>query len=87
MNEGLTKTEAVGRLVELAQQVELSQEFDFGVLNITVNELYEQMADNVLTQMYTVPEDHRETIMLGTLVKLLVENFMLTQKVKDESRV
>ena len=87
MAEQLTKTEAVGRLVELAQQVELSQEFDFGVLNITQNELYEQMADNVLTQMYSVPEDHRETVMLGTLTKLLVENFILTQKVKDESRV
>jgi len=37
-------------------------------------------AGNVLTQMMEVPEDHRELVMLSTLTKLLVENFVLSIK-------
>jgi len=83
----LTKTEAVGMLVDLAKQVELSQDFDFTGLRVTENELYEQMASSVLEQMYSVPEEHRETVMLGTLTKIMVENFLLTHRFVHEDRV
>jgi len=82
MNEPLTKTEAVGKLVELAKQVELSDNVDWTKLAVTSEQLYEIMADNVLTQMYSVPEDHRESIMMGTMIRLLVENFALNARLK-----
>jgi hypothetical protein len=84
MNEKLTKTEAVGRLAELAQEVEIKDPIDWGMLNIREQEAYELMANSVLDQMYTVPETHRETVMMATMVKLLVENFVLNIKLAEE---
>lgn len=77
MTEKLTKTEAVGQLAELAKEVEIKDPIDWGMLNITEQQAYEMMASNVLDQMYSVPDGHRETVALATITKLLVENFVL----------
>jgi len=42
------------------------------------------MASSVIDQMYSVPEDHRNTVALATLTKLLVENFVLNTKLGEE---
>lgn len=84
MTEKLTKTEAIGRLVELAQEVEIKDPIDWGMLNIREQDAYELMASSVLDQMYSVPETHRETVMMATMVKLLVENFVLNIKLAEE---
>lgn len=80
MTEKLTKTEAVGQLVSLAKEVEIKDPIDWGMLNITEDTAYEMMASNVIDQMYSVPEDHRHTVALATITKLLVENLVLNMK-------
>ena len=81
--EKITKTEAVGRLVELAREVEIKDPIDWGMLSIREEDAYELMANSVLDQFYTLPEDHKETVMLATLTKLLVENFVLNLKLAE----
>lgn len=84
MAERLTKTEAVGRLVELAQEVEIQDPIDWGMLSINEADAYELMANSVLDQMYSLPESYRETVMMATMTKLLVENFVLNIKLEQE---
>jgi hypothetical protein len=81
--EKITKTEAVGRLVELAREVEIKDPIDWGMLSIREEDAYELMANSVLDQFYTLPDDHKETVMLATLTKLLVENFVLNLKLAE----
>jgi len=83
----ITKTEAIGKLVNLAKQVELSNNIDWTSVRLTQDQLYEVMADNVIEQMLVVPDDHRETIMMGTMIRLLVENFALNARISNENRV
>lgn len=84
MSEKLTKTEAVARLVELAQEVEIKDPIDWGMLSIKESDAYELMANSVLDQMYNLPENYRETVMMATMTKLLVENFVLNIKLEEE---
>jgi hypothetical protein len=84
LTERLTKTEAVGRLVELAQEVEIRDPIDWGMLSIQESDAYELMANSVLDQMYSLPESYRETVMMATMTKLLVENFVLNIKLEQE---
>lgn len=84
MTEKLTKTEAVAKLVELAQEVEIADPIDWGMLNIKEQDAYELMANSVLDQMYNLPESYRETVMMATITKLLVESFVLNIKLNEE---
>jgi len=86
LTEGLSKTEAVGKLVSLAKEVEIKENIDWADMTMSEDSLYELMASNAIEQMYTCPEDHREGVMLATLTKLLVENFALSYKL-DQSRI
>ena len=83
MTETLTRTEAVGKLVTLAKEMEVTNA-DFIPLEVDIDQTYEMCANNVLTQMYSVPDDHRETVMLATLTKLLTENLLLHIKIKEK---
>lgn len=80
----ITKTEAVGRIVSLAREVEIKDNIDWNTVPISQDTAYEMFADNVLTQMLEVPEEHRELIMMSTLTKLLVENFVLNAKLGNK---
>ena len=82
--ENLTKTEAVGRLVGLAKDVEIRDPIDWTKMQVTEDQIYEMMARSVIDQMYSVPDDHRNTVALATLTKLLVENFVLSTKLAEE---
>jgi hypothetical protein len=84
MTETITKTEAIGKIVALAKEVEIKDTIDWTRLNITEDELYELMADKVIDQLYNCPEEHREAISMSTLTKLLVENFILKVKIEEE---
>lgn len=83
MTEKLTKTEAVGRLVQLAKDVDISDNIDWASLNISEDNLYEMMANSVIDQMQTVPQEYKDTIQMGTMTKLLVENFVLKAKLQQ----
>lgn len=86
MSDKLTKTEAVARLVSLAQEVEIKDPIDWGMLSIKESDAYELMANSVLDQMYTMPDSYRETVMMATMTKLLVENFVLNIKLEEEKQ-
>tara|TARA_Y100001954_G_C15286239_1_gene349090 strand:- start:199 stop:504 length:306 start_codon:yes stop_codon:yes gene_type:complete len=80
----LTKSEAVGKLVDLAQEVEIVDPIDWGMLSIKERDAYELMANSVIDQMHACPENHKETVMMATMTKLLVENFVLNLKLRDK---
>lgn len=80
MTEKITKTEAVGILVNLAKDMEIKDSVDWSKLDIDENTIYETMASSVIDQMYSVPDNQRETVALATITKLLVENLVLTIK-------
>lgn len=84
MTENLTKTEAVGRLVSLAKEVEIKDPIDWSRLSVTEDQIYELMASSVIEQIYSVPEEHRTSVSMATLTKLLVENFVLNSKLEQE---
>ena len=83
MTEKLTKAEAVGKIVELARDIDIKDSLDYTFLNITENEAYEMVANNVLTQMYDTPEMYRETIMMASMTKILVENLVLKARIQN----
>jgi len=84
MPQKMTRTEAVGQLAELAQEVEIKDPIDWGMLNIKESEAFEMMANSVLDQFYSVPEEHRHTVAMATMTKLLVENFVLNLKLHEQ---
>jgi|AntAceMinimDraft_1070359.scaffolds.fasta_scaffold67096_2 hypothetical protein len=77
MKNNGTKTQFVNILVELAQEMEIKDSIDFGMLNIKEQDAFELMASTVVDQFESLPEEQRELVMLASLVKLLVENFVL----------
>jgi len=84
MTEKLIKTEAVGRLIGLAREVEIRDPIDWTRMKVSEDQIYEMMASSVIDQMYSVPETHRETVALATMTKLLVENFVLSTQLGEE---
>ena len=63
MTDGLSKTDAVCKLVSLAKEVEIKENIDWADMTMSEDSLYELMASNAIEQMYTCPEDHREGVM------------------------
>jgi hypothetical protein len=82
--ENLTKTEAIEKIISLAKSLDIKDNINWTALNVTEDDVYEMMADNVLDQMYSLPEDHRESVSMATITKLLVENFILKIKLEEE---
>jgi|TARA_R110001592_G_scaffold252602_6_gene515403 hypothetical protein len=78
----LNKTEAVERLISLAKELDINENFDWTLLNVTEESTYEMVANNVLTQMYETPETYRDTVMMASMVKMLVENIVLKTKIQ-----
>jgi len=65
-------------IAELAQEAELTDPIDWGLLNIDEPTAYRMMASHVVEQ-FQDSADH-ELVMLSTITKLLVENFVLNLK-------
>ena len=79
-----TKTEAVKMLVDLAQEMEIKDNIDWGMLNIREVDAYELMANSVIDQFLNVNDQHKDTVMMATIVKLLVENFVLNLRLRGQ---
>lgn len=71
----------IDRIVELASEIESEDPIDWGVLEISEQDAYRLMAMSTINQFdeYTINE--RE-IMIATITKLVVENFVLNLKLK-----
>lgn len=69
-------------LAQLAQVVEISDPIDWGMLLVKEDEVYLSMAEEVIGIMKSYSPSDRQHIAMATVVKLLVENFMLNLKLQ-----
>lgn len=70
---------SVDELVELAREVESEDPIDWAMLNISEEAAYKMIALSVLERHLELTEN-RELVLLATVVKLTVENFVLNLK-------
>lgn len=82
----ITKTEAIGKLIALAKEVEINESIDWNSVNVTEDQAYEIMAGSVIDQMISVPDEYKEGVMMATMIKLLVENLVLNLKLEEERK-
>jgi hypothetical protein len=68
----------VDELVEIAKEVEAEDPIDWGLLSVDEESAYRLMAMHVL-EMFS---DNDQATTMATIVKLLVENFMLNLKLE-----
>ena len=83
MTDTLTKTEAIGKITALAKDIDVKDTLDYSFLNMSEDDAYDMVANNVLTQMYETPEQYRETIMMASMTKILVESLVLKSKIQS----
>jgi hypothetical protein len=67
----------VEQLVELAEEIEVGDPIDWGMLDVSEHEAYMLIAPSVLENFNLTEVKHRDIMMLATIVKLTVENFAL----------
>lgn len=67
------------RIAILAKEIETEDPVDWGMLSIDESTAYEFIANNVVSKFDKYSVDER-SVMLATIVKLIVENFVLNLK-------
>lgn len=67
----------VEQIVALAEEIEISDPIDWSDLTISETDAYTLIANNILEQYLSGAANDRDMIMLATVVKLTVENFVL----------
>jgi len=70
----------LNQLVDIAEQIEISDPIDWGMLNVDEKEAYQLIASDVLENYSKADKEYRELILLATVVKLTVENFVVNLK-------
>jgi hypothetical protein len=75
------------QLIELAGEVESQDPIDWGMLNISEDEALKLIAIDVLEMFNSVRDsEDRDNIMLATVTKLVLENFVLQLKLLERKR-
>jgi hypothetical protein len=74
------KLTLVEQLVEIAQQIENEDPIDWGMLSVDEKSAYTMLASSVLENYLMTDKDLRDMMLLATVVKLTVENFVLNLK-------
>lgn len=72
----MTTEEVVNLIADLAKEVDLEDPIDFGMLLVDEDTLWKMMASNVL-ELMRVDGINEKMVMMATITKLLVENFVL----------
>lgn len=73
---------SVDELIELVQEVESQDSIDWGMLNIDEGEALRLIAMDVIEMFPDIDVNNkREVIMLVTVTKLILENFVLNLKI------
>lgn len=72
----MTTEEIVNLIADLAKEVDLEDPIDFGMLLVDEDTLWKMMASNVL-ELMRVDTVSERMVMMATITKLLVENFVL----------
>jgi len=70
----------VENLVEIAEEIELGDPIDWGMLSIIEHDAYLLLAAGVLENYRVSDPEQRELLTLATMVKLTVENFVLNMR-------
>lgn len=73
----------VKQLAELAQEAEFKDPIDWGMLPIEEKFAYQLMATNVIEQFNDMKEADMLPVAMATIVKLLVENFVLNYQLEN----
>jgi hypothetical protein len=74
----MTTDELVNLVAELAQEVDKEDPIDFGMLQLDEGSVWHLMSVNVVEKYLEMSDD--QVVMLATITKLLVENFILNYK-------
>jgi len=80
------KSEYVDAIVEIAKEVETEDPIDWGVLNISEDDAYRLIALNVVeTLSHKYDDPMAKEVFLATITKLIVENFVLNLKLRNQA--
>lgn len=69
------------RISNLAQEIEVEDPIDWGMLSISEENAYNLISANVVNHFDKYDHSERE-IMIATIVKMVVENFVLNLKLQ-----
>jgi hypothetical protein len=72
----------IERIAKLAQEIESEDTIDWGMTEIKEDDAYKLIAMSVVNQFDKYTVDERE-IMIATITKLVVENFVLNVKLRE----
>ena len=75
----------VEQLVEIAEEIELGDPIDWGMLSINEHDAYLFLATGVLENYKVSDVADRELMMLASVVKLTVENFVLNLTLAEKN--
>lgn len=81
----MTQLEYVKHIADIAKQVASEDLIDWGMLTIDESETYEFVANSVIDQFNKYNELERE-VMIATITKLVVENFVLQLKLQQQGK-
>lgn len=76
-------TTLTDQLVAIAKEIEMTDPIDWGMLAISEDSVYQLMASNILERYLITDSEDRDMILLATVVKLTVENFVLNLKLSQ----
>ncbi|PIY69027.1 hypothetical protein COY90_02795 [Candidatus Roizmanbacteria bacterium CG_4_10_14_0_8_um_filter_39_9] len=76
----------VEQLIDLAKEIETEDPIDFAMLQIDEDVAYTLMATAVLEMYLSNDKDSRDMILLATVIKLTVENFVLNLKLLQNDK-
>jgi iron-sulfur cluster repair protein YtfE (RIC family) len=74
----MTTDELVNLVADLAQEVDKEDPIDFGMLQVDEESVWHLMSVNVVDKYLDMSGD--QIVMLATITKLLVDNFILNYK-------
>lgn len=75
-------TPSLTQLIDLAKEAEVTDPLNWDLIKVDKDTTYSIMASSVLEQFASLKEDEKLVVALGTITKLLVENFYLHMKDK-----
>jgi hypothetical protein len=74
----------VEQLVEIAEEIELGDPIDWGMLCVEEHQAYLFLATGVLENYKASDPGYRELMLMASVVKLTVENFVLNLKLQND---
>jgi hypothetical protein len=78
----VNQNQLVEDVVSIAMEMELTDPTDFGYLQFTEETAYRFIATKIVDDMMSIEDpDDQKLMMLSTVVHLVVENFVLNQKI------